>query len=167
MLSDISRRTSNAERKQCYPVSRPGSAAAGSSDTADRDAFYSLLKSGQEADISRLGAIRSRLGRRDFERVCRESKVLPLAFFLDKTESTHVSYKGYNMGSDLAKAFAKVLQSAPHPLASLNLSDNAIAGAGSLAVSKALKRHPELTHLDISKNRWSDDAVEVCHLQLI
>ena len=55
----------------------------------------------RKADISRLGAIRSRLGRRDFERVCRESKVLPLAFFLDKTESSHVSYKGYSLGSEL------------------------------------------------------------------
>jgi len=102
-VGDIARRTTNAERKSCYPVSRPGSASSQPGDTTDRDAFYSLLKSGQSADISRLGAIRSRLGRRDFERVCRESRVLPLAFFLDKTESSHVSYRGYNMGSDLAQ----------------------------------------------------------------
>ena len=53
------------------------------------------------------------------------------------------------------------LQANPHPLVSLDLSDNGIGGQGCQSISEALATKSELRSLEIGKNRWSASAAQL------
>jgi len=142
-------------RELTYPPSREG-------DQSHIGTFQSLIRATHNADRANAGELKSRLGRRNFEKVCEKANVLPLAFFIEGINSSNLSYARYNMGNELAIGLSQTLKKrgdSGTPVVWLNIRANSITKKSALDVVEGIAALRNLTSLDISENNFGTKAI--------